>query len=254
MVYVTGDTHAEFGRFSSKPFPEQRLMTKDDFVIILGDFGGVWHDCPEERYWLDWLDKKPFTLLFIDGNHENMDRLYSEEFPIVDFHGGKAHKIRENIYHLMRGYVYQLCGKKFFTFGGAGSHDIQDGILEPDDYRDSGDLMKVYRKKTAMGKMIRINHVSWWKEEMPSKEEMDFGLKNLSKHGNKVDFILTHCCPQHIVSLISHGVYKPDVLTEYFNHISQTVCFGKWYFGHYHREEKILDNYILKYRHIERIV
>ena len=115
-VYITGDCHAEFGKFSTKRFPEQRELTKEDFVIVCGDFG-VWHDCPEERYWLDWLSKKSFALLFVDGNHENFDRL-KNEFPVVDFHGGKAHKIRDNVYHLMRGYVFDICGKKFFAFGG----------------------------------------------------------------------------------------------------------------------------------------
>lgn len=118
MVYITGDTHAVFTRFGTKVFPEQKEMTRDDFVIICGDFGGIWYDNAYEQYWLKWLSEKPFTILYVDGNHENFDRLYSDEFEVVDFHGGKAHKIRDNIYHLMRGYVFDLCGKKFFSFGG----------------------------------------------------------------------------------------------------------------------------------------
>lgn len=104
MVYITGDTHADFSRFATRRFPEQKQLTKDDFMIVCGDFG-VWHDCPEERYWFDWLSKKPFTLLFVDGNHENFDRL-NNDFSVIDFHGGKAHKIRDNVYHLMRGYIF----------------------------------------------------------------------------------------------------------------------------------------------------
>lgn len=68
-VYLTGDCHAEFGKFSTKRFPEQKELTRDDYVIVCGDFG-LWHDCPEERHNLDWLASKPFTLLFVDGNHE----------------------------------------------------------------------------------------------------------------------------------------------------------------------------------------
>ena len=40
MIYVTGDCHADFTRFNTKIFPEQYEMTKDDYVIICGDFGG----------------------------------------------------------------------------------------------------------------------------------------------------------------------------------------------------------------------
>lgn len=72
MIYVTGDTHSDFRRFSTNIFPEQRDMTKDDCVIICGDFGGIWDkggESKEEVYWLKWLEEKPFTLLFVDGNY-----------------------------------------------------------------------------------------------------------------------------------------------------------------------------------------
>ena len=42
MIYVTGDCHGNFARFEQKHFSEQANMTKDDAVIIAGDFGGVW--------------------------------------------------------------------------------------------------------------------------------------------------------------------------------------------------------------------
>ena len=120
-------------------------MTRDDFVIVCGDFGGIWADRPEERYWLNWLEQKKFTLLFVCGNHENFERLYNE-FPVVDFHGGKAHRIRENIFHLMRGSVFELCGKKIFAFGGASSHDISDGILDPKDFANKEDVRRTMKQ------------------------------------------------------------------------------------------------------------
>ena len=42
MIYITGDCHCNFERFNTENFPEQKEMTKDDYVIICGDFGGVW--------------------------------------------------------------------------------------------------------------------------------------------------------------------------------------------------------------------
>ena len=208
-VYITGDCHGDFRKFSTDSFPEQKGLSRDDFVIVCGDFG-LWHDTKDERYWLNWLQSKPFTLLFVDGNHENFDRLYSDEFPVIDFHGGKVHKIRENVYHLMRGHVFELCGKKFFAFGGASSHDIQDGILEPDEYPDKKSLYRDFNKRTQRGEMLRINHSSWWKEELPSEQEMEFGLKTLDDNSNKVDFIVTHCCPQQVASMLSGGFYEAD--------------------------------------------
>ena len=54
MIYVTGDCHADFTRFNTKIFPEQYEMTKDDYVIICGDFGGVWNRFEEN---LDIVNK-----------------------------------------------------------------------------------------------------------------------------------------------------------------------------------------------------
>ena len=42
MIYATGDCHANFLRFKREYFPEQDGMGRDDYMIICGDFGGVW--------------------------------------------------------------------------------------------------------------------------------------------------------------------------------------------------------------------
>lgn len=253
MIYITGDCHADWRKFSTESFPEQKDMTRDDFVIVCGDFG-LWHDNSTEQWWFKWFEEKNFTLLFVDGNHENFDRLYGDEFEVVDFHGGKAHKIRENIYHLMRGYIFELEGKKFFAFGGASSHDINDGILNLEDYNNEKELIKTYNRLTRAGKLIRINHLSWWQEEMPSNDEMELGKQNLADNGNKVDYIISHCCPQTVSALLSRGYYKADKLTDYFNEIKENTSFNKWFFGHYHDDTQILENFILLYHQIIRII
>lgn len=255
MIFVTGDCHGDWtGRFSTHRFPEQKEMTREDFVIVCGDFG-IWHDDAAERYWLNWLAEKPFTVLFVDGNHENFDRLYSDEFEIVDFHGGKAHKIRDNIYHLMRGYVFELEGKKFFAMGGASSHDIQDGIVDLADFENQEELRKYCKKLVARNKMFRVNHLSWWKEELPSVDEMMLAIENLQKHDFKVDYVITHCLPQGVACLFSAGLYKADCLTNFFNQLIEDcgLQFDKWYCGHYHINDDIFNEYIIKYDNIERI-
>ena len=92
MVFVTGDCHGNFARFEPKHFPEQANMTKDDTVIITGDFGGVWFGDSRDDETLDWLERLPFTLVFVCGNHENYDAL--ERYPVAEWHGGKVHRIR----------------------------------------------------------------------------------------------------------------------------------------------------------------
>jgi len=67
MIYITGDTHGDFSRFSEESFPEQKDLKRDDYMIICGDFGGVW--CGDERddKSLDMLAELPFTILFVSG-------------------------------------------------------------------------------------------------------------------------------------------------------------------------------------------
>ena len=213
MIYITGDCHADFRRFNTEIFPEQREMTKDDYVIICGDFGGVWdrdEESQREKWWLDWLEAKPYTTLFVDGNHENFDRLYA--YVPEEWHGGKVHKLRNSVIHLMRGQVFDLDGKKIFTFGGAKSHDISGGILELEDPH-----FKEKKKQLDRGdEPYRVNHLTWWEQEMPSPEEMDEGRRNLEKNNNTVDFIVSHCCASGTQALLGNSDYKTDMLTNYF--------------------------------------
>ncbi len=129
MIYATGDTHGNFQRFAPEHFPEQAGMTKEDYMIICGDFGGVWDGGKKEERNLDWLEDLPFTTLFISGNHENFDLL--RKYPTEEWNGGKIQRIRPHVIHLMRGQIFDLQGYSFFTMGGARSHDIEDGILNP---------------------------------------------------------------------------------------------------------------------------
>ena len=250
MIYITGDEHGDFRRFNEDIFPEQAKMTKDDYVIICGDFGGVWTK-DEESIWetmrLDQLESKPFTTLFVDGNHENFDRLYS--YPVEEWHGGKVHKIRPSVIHLMRGQVYNIDGKKIFTFGGARSHDISGGILELND----PDFEEKKEKLDRGLKPYRINHLSWWEQEMPSIEEMEEGRKNMEANGNKVDFIVSHCCATSTLALLSHGMFEADYLSDYLEGIRQKIQFKKWFFGHYHDNRMINSEEILLYEQIIRI-
>ena len=70
-IFVTGDMHGSdsIKKFNQENFPIGESLTKEDIVIVLGDFGLVWDDSKEENHWLDWLDSKEWTTMFIDGNH-----------------------------------------------------------------------------------------------------------------------------------------------------------------------------------------
>lgn len=101
------------------------MLTENDYVIQLGDFGCLWNNPPteDELNNLQFFSKQNYITCFIDGNHENYNLIYS--YPIVDFCSGKAHKINKKLYHLIRGNVYNINEKKIFVFGGGLSIDKQ---------------------------------------------------------------------------------------------------------------------------------
>lgn len=117
-IYVTGDVHgrAEYGssRFAFKNWPLGRTLTRDDVVIVAGDFGFVWDGSNAERYWLDWFESKPWTTCFVDGNHENHHAL--TELPVREWSGGLVHEVRPHVLHLMRGGVFDIAGTTFLPW------------------------------------------------------------------------------------------------------------------------------------------
>ena len=103
-------------------------------------------------------------------------------------------------------------------------------------------------------KPYRINHLSWWKEELASEEEMEEGRNNLAAHDNRVDFIVTHCCASSVQDAIGEGLFQKDCETEYLEEILQTVQFQKWFFGHYHDNRNVYEKKILLYEQIILVV
>ena len=229
MIFITGDTHIpiDIAKLNELNFLECENLTKDDYVIVTGDFGGVWNNSKKELYWRDWLHKKNFTTLFIDGNHENFDLLY--KFPVEDKFGGKVRKINNSIYHLMRGQVFNINELKFWTMGGASSTDKEN----------------------------RIKNISWWQDEIPNSNEMNEGLYNLAKHNNEVDYILTHTCSSSILKKINQifgFMPKPEEnLNKYLQIIEEKVDFKHWYFGHFHEDIEIDHKHTLLFENIYKL-
>lgn len=63
-IFITGDTHDDLQiyKLDSHNFPEGQKLTKDDYVIICGDFGLVWGGRQDK------IDKKYKTgLLYSPG-------------------------------------------------------------------------------------------------------------------------------------------------------------------------------------------
>lgn len=222
-IFVTGDTHIpiDIHKLTMKNWPEQKLLTKDDLLIICGDFGGVWDDSSEEKYWQKWLNDKPFTTCFVCGNHEGFHLL--DAMPIQTWNGGNVHRIMPSVIHLMRGQVFTINGVRIFTMGGAESHD----------------------------KEFRVDGKTWWAREMPSDDEYEEGLSNLDKHNWSVDFVVTHCASDSVQRKIN-PTFTHNKLTNFLGVVQSDLRYKKWFFGHYHVDTDMGKN-VAVYNKIHKI-
>lgn len=227
MIYVTGDTHGTIDILKLQEFSKAHPdLTKEDFLIIAGDFGGVW-DRESLRETLRIYHDFPFTTLFVDGNHENFDML--DAYPAEVWKGGKAHFISPDVIHLMRGQVFEIEDYTIFTFGGA----------------------------TSVDRAWRREGVSWWRQEVPTHEDLGEGIANLKRYQNTVDFIITHSCDEKALwypPLRSHGmmmnIYPENQILSFFEDI---VTYRHWYFGHYHLDGELNGKKTVLYQNIVKL-
>lgn len=213
MIRVTGDTHGYISKFMPKApdFIHDLTWTENDVLIICGDFGFIFKDDLNEELYLDFLGKKKYTICFVDGNHERFPKIF--EYPEVVWNGGRAHRIKPNIYHLMRGQVFEIEGKRIFTFGGAFSIDR---VFK-------GDL--------------------WWPDEIPTETEFEEGRRNLERYNYTIDYCITHTAPSFVVEKLGYNPHLNEDrwLLNYLEDVyrsckSNLKC---WYFGHYHEDCEI---------------
>lgn len=232
-IYLTGDTHGlvdDFDRFEAWSFPEGEDLTREDYLIVLGDFGLPW-DYLENDSDLRSLNDKPWTTLFIDGNHEFFP--YYEELDVEEWHGGHIQRYRDypNIIHLMRGEVYEIDGHTFFCMGGAQSVD----------------------------KYFQQSNGTWYEEEMPDDFEYSNAERNLARNDWTVDFVLTHTCANRMLpaalsrnALSGLGIMT-DRLTSWFEELEDKLEYQHWFFGHFHENAQLDGIHTVLYQDIVSI-
>jgi predicted phosphodiesterase len=162
-VLLLGDTHGRPHALVSA-FAEAH-RAKVDAIIQLGDYGYGWSvgedgQCDFAYITADMANETGIPFYFIDGNHENFDRLYA--LP-VDENGHR--KIHEGVTHLHRGATLTISKTKFLAFGGAYSVD----------------------------KPQRTKGESWWPQEMITDEEVERGIA-----AGPADIFLSHDAPAGI--------------------------------------------------------
>lgn len=213
-VFITGDKHGSFGSLFG--LAEKNELHDSDILIITGDAGYVWDE--DYIYRAETLQQLfPGTIAFIDGNHENFEILNSLE--ITEWNGGKVHRIGERVLHLMRGQIYSIYGKKYFTFGGARSVD----------------------------KDRRVKGESWWDGEEPDEAEIAAAGSKLMTNIDEIDYVITHEAPLFARRQIPRDkpidddYHLPEIMENWYDSIKDGKRFERWYFGHMHVDQVITD-------------
>ncbi len=162
-LLLVGDTHRNV-TFLTEVFQAARLEACDQ-IIQLGDFGFGWQwlsvgdgleICRFSAVASVLVEQTGIPLSFLDGNHENFDRLANHQPQ-----GDGTREVAPGVVHLPRGHRFELGGCSFLTLGGAVSLD----------------------------KMARKEGVSWWSQESVTLDDV------LACGSGPVDVLLTHDMP-----------------------------------------------------------
>lgn len=225
-VYVTGDTHGihdidKLMRFDSM-HPE---LTKEDLVIICGDFGVIWNKyyLEEQESLIKTYEDFNFSVAFVLGNHEGYNLL--ETYDIEIWNEGKVRRISPSIVQLMNGEVYLIEEQVFFVMGGAQSTD------------------KEWRQEGR----------SWWPQEIPNDTERLNATMNLTDCDWDVNYVLTHTIPSSNIKKIGAD-YRLDEYTDWLDWIKDRLTYDHWYAGHFHIDYNFNDNVTLSIEQIHEII
>lgn len=202
MTYLCGDLHGSYNGNKEEKFLKN--LNEDDILIVLGDFGWTWNPSLVKRFCL------PCITLFIDGNHENFDIL--DNLEETEMYGSKVGVLKNRVYHLKRGNMYEIEGKKYFCFGGAASID----------------------------KDHRLPFLSWWPHEVPNREEFNHAMETLKENDYKFDYLLSHTSSyETIVGMMHYPSRFNDPTEIMLSEIEETIksnggSYEHNFFGHHH--------------------
>lgn len=229
MIYLGGDTHGRWDNLQTF----KTKTTKDDTLIILGDFGLAWNE-ETFRSGIKFFKHIPATVIAVMGNHENYDMI--EELPIVELHGAKMRQCSDNVYYVCNGEIFEVEGKLFYAFGGGKSIDKA--------YR-----MQLEMKSRSNGRNVKL----WWEQEIPSDKEFEEGMALFDEYKCQVDYILTHEAPNSVMREVGFDL-SDEKYIDFMNYLEFAKRpETKWFFGHLHFDKDFAGNKTCLYNTFEKI-
>lgn len=212
--FVTGDCHGSLTKILQ--FIWKFDLGSESNVIVCGDMGIFWDkDQKDAKASIANYERycNGVNLYWIDGNHENFD--------IINSWGTKnIYNNSEHIHYCPRGTILNINGKKGLCLGGADSID------------------RAWRREG----------LSWWPQEQITEKD----IENIS---GEYEYVFTHCCPYSVFNfhrgfLCTHGGDLRDIThksEEMLDQLRNNITFNKWYFGHYHINLPLSENFMCLY-------
>ncbi|MDJ0440883.1 metallophosphoesterase family protein [Rhodococcus qingshengii] len=207
-IALAGDWHADT-RYGVAAI-EHAARRNATVLIHLGDFGYRFTDM-----YLDTLDdtlrRCGLVLGFVDGNHEDFDRLLA--YPLAD---NGLRYLRERIVHLPRGWKWSWGSTQCLALGGAYSID----------------------------RILRVEGTSWWPQEAITAEEAETAVA-----GGTADAMFCHDCPAGVVvpgrPRERYGFPPSEVAASQANrdrlrHVVDQVRPARLWHGHFHQRHQAL--------------
>lgn len=202
-IAFAGDWHANT-RWACTMI-EHAKEQEADCIVHLGDYG--WRFM--RAYVNDIqraLHRTGLPLYFVDGNHEDFDRLYS--YPVGS---DGTRRISPQVFHLPRGHRFEWDGLRFLACGGAVSVD----------------------------RHLRKEGEGWWPQEEITAADIA-----RCETGGRADVLLSHDCPTgvkipHLSKTGSH--WPPDAIRLANVHRDKLLAIAAAtepkliFHGHYHR-------------------
>lgn len=206
MIYITGATDGNEREWITSVEP---MLHPGDTIIIAGSFGhGKWRGPLSEDVFYDRIEAALYTVLFVDGLHDDTDRL--SVLPVEEWRGGKVHRVRSGILHLMRGEIFDIGGSCVFVLGGGPT----GRALTEAEYRNA--------------------------------EE---NLRKLRRLGRPLDAVITQTAPPDaLCALSAYGdpfVTQGDrPLLGFLERVDGQFLYQRWYFGRYPVDAELWGNRI----------
>ena len=221
MHTVVGITKkpSKLGPLNICSFDKNSPLTKEDVIIVLGDFGANYFFNYRDKIFKEKLKEYKATFFIIRGNHEERPSICRSLNPP----GWKKEQFFENDVWVETNFPY-----------------IKYAMDYPCIYKIHGHKTLIIPGAYSVDKFYRLaNHWGWFEDEQLSTEEQNIGRKIVEEQ-KECDIILSHTCPtifeptDLFLSTVDQSLVD-RTMERYLTEIESKLDYKLYMWGHFHK-------------------